>query len=118
MPVNMVYAVDESHPVDAAVGAAAISRIGGLLLLTGGSAGRAESQLDRLGLSSQVDRIVVAESAKESNVPWALIAVSAALAIAGIFLLAGAMRRSGQGRGEPLHEPEVGTRQPARETRH
>ena len=95
LPVNVAYVADEDRPVDAAVAATAVARIGGFLLPTpGGETAKAEEQINALGLADQVDHLVVARSASSSNVPWALIAVSAALAAAGIFLLDRAARKS------------------------
>jgi hypothetical protein len=95
LPVNVAYVADESRPVDAAVAAAAIARTGGFLLLTpGANVGTAEAQIKALGLTDQVDQLVVAESASSSSVPWALIAVSAVFAIAGIVLLDRAARKN------------------------
>ncbi len=109
LPVNLVYVADESRPVDAAVGAAAISRLGGLLLLTpGAGTGAAERQIDQLGLASQVDRIVVGESVGESNVPWPLIIASAVLAVVGVFLIDRAARKSRE-RPDAAPTPTVGT---------
>lgn len=94
LPVSVAYVADEGRPVDAAVAAAAIARTGGFLLLTpGGDAGAAEEQIAAMGLEGQVDQLVVAESTSPSNIPWALIAVFAVLAIAGIVLLDRAARK-------------------------
>jgi hypothetical protein len=119
LPVNVVYVADESRPVDAAVGAAAVARLGGFLLLTpGGDAAAAEEQINELGLSAEVDRIVVGESASSGDVPWALIALSGLLAAAGIFLLDRAARKNrGRGAGaEPSSVPSAPASQP--EPRH
>ncbi len=95
LPVNLAYVVDEDRPVDAAVAAAAVARLGGFLLPTpGADTGVAEEQINALGISDQVDQLVVAESTTPGNVPWALIAVSAVLAAAGIVLLDRAARKS------------------------
>jgi hypothetical protein len=94
MPLNVAYVVDESRPVDAAVGAAAVSRAGGLLLPTpGGSTEAAEARINAMGLANQVDQLVMVESTSPSNVPWALIAVFAVFAVAGIVLLDRAARK-------------------------
>ncbi|HEV2760379.1 MAG TPA: hypothetical protein VGV86_12500 [Acidimicrobiales bacterium] len=101
-PVNLAYVVDEDRPVDAAVAAAAVARLGGFLLPTpGGDTGVAEEQINALGIGDQVDQLVVAESTSPGNVPWALIAVSAVLAAAGIFLLDRAARKSRTTKGQP-----------------
>jgi hypothetical protein len=108
---------DESRPVDAAVGAAAVARLGGFLLLTpGGDASAAEERINQLGLSGQVDRIVVGESASSSNVPWALIVVSGIFAAAGIFLLDRASRKNRQRIADapPTSAPVAPTTQPER----
>ena len=94
LPVNVVFVADESRPVDAAVAGAAVARLGGLLVLTPeGDTATAEQRINEMGLSDQVDQIVVSESTSPSNVPWALIVVSAALAAAGVLLLALAARK-------------------------
>lgn len=106
LPVNVVYVADESRPVDAAVGAAAVARLGGFLLLTpGGDAGAAEQRINELGLSAEVDQIVVGESVTDSNVPWALIVLSGLFAAAGVFLLDRAARKNRQHRGETTASP-------------
>lgn len=95
LPVNVAYVADESRPVDAAVAAAAVARTGGFLLLTpGGNTGAAEEQINALGLADQVDQLVVVESNSPGDIPWALIAVFAVLAGAGIFLLDRAARKN------------------------
>jgi len=94
LPVNVAYVADEARPVDAAVAAAAVSRVGGLVLLTPGAAtGAAEKRIDQLGLAADVDHIVVVRSATSGSPPWALIVISALLAAAGIFLLDRAARK-------------------------
>lgn len=95
MPVNVAYVADESRPVDAAVAAAAVARLGGILVLTpGGGSGAAEGQIKAMGISDQVDQLVVARSASSSSIPWALIVIFALLAAAGIFLLDRASRKN------------------------
>lgn len=94
LPVNVAYVADESRPVDAAVAAAAVARSGGFLLLTPrGSTEAAEEQINALGLADQVDQLVIVESTSPSTVPWALIAVFAAFAVAGLVLLDRAARK-------------------------
>jgi hypothetical protein len=107
LPVNVVYVADEARPVDAAVAGAAAARAGGLLLLTpGADSGTAESRLNQLGLSSQVDRIVVAESTTSTSVPWALIVISGLLAAIGIVLLQrAATTRRRRGSATPAAKP-------------
>jgi hypothetical protein len=109
LPVSVAYIADESRPVDAAVAAAGIARSGGFLLLTpGGSTGAAEEQLNAMGLAGEVDQLVVAESTSPSNVPWALIAVFAVFAIAGIVLLDRAARKNRERAAAPAHvEPAL-----------
>ena len=104
MPVNIAYVADESRPVDAAVAAAGIARAGGILVLTpGGSASAAEEQINALGIADQVDQLIVAESTSPGNVPWALIAVFAVFAIAGIVLLDRAARKNRERGAAPAH---------------
>jgi len=95
LPVNVAFVADESRPVDAAVVGAAVARTGGILVVApGGTSGAAEEQIKALGLTDQVDQVVVAKSATSGSVPWALIVVSAILAVAGIVLLDRAARKS------------------------
>jgi putative cell wall-binding protein len=97
VPVNVAYVADGARPVDAAVAATMAARDGGLLLLSpGAGAPAAEKQLDGLGLTPVVDRIVVVRSSTSTSVPWPLIIVSILLAVLGIALLtrAGRKRRS------------------------
>lgn len=114
LPVNVVYVADQSRPVDAAVAAAAVARAGGLLLLTpGADAAKAEEQVKRMGLTDQVDRIVVAESATSGSIPWAPIALSGLLAVIGIILIdrAAVRRRAGDaGTAAPPSENSAGRR--------
>lgn len=99
LPVNVVWVADEARPVDAAVAGAAVARSGGLLLLTpGAKADAAERRLRDLGLASQVDQIVVAESTSSGGVAWVVFAVSAVLAALGIVLLQRAATLSRRGR--------------------
>jgi len=104
LPVNVAYVADESRPVDAAVAAAAVARTGGFLLLTpGGDTGAAEEQITAMGLSDQVDQLVMVESTSPGNVPWALIGVFAIFAIAGIVLLDRAARKNRERGAAPAH---------------
>jgi hypothetical protein len=97
LPVNVVFVADESRPVDAAVAGAAVARLGGLLVLTpGGDPAAAEERIQQMGLSDQVDQIVVSKSESGSNIPWVLIVLSAALAAAGLLLLLSAARKRQQ----------------------
>lgn len=107
----MAYVADENRPVDAAVAAAAVARQGGILLLTpGGDTDAAEEQIAAMGIGDQVDQLVVAESTSPSNIPWALIAVSAVFALAGIVLLDRAARKNRDRRGEAPHVVKPGAR--------
>ena len=104
LPVNVAFVADEDRPVDAAVAAAAVSRLGGFLLLTpGGDTAAAEEQINAMGLGGQVDQLVKAESTSPSGIPWALIAVSAVLAGAGIVLLDRAARKNRSRGAAPAH---------------
>ena len=109
LPVNVAYVADESRPVDAAVAAAAVARSGGLLLLTlGGDTGAAEKQVSALGLTGRVDQLVVAQSTSPSSIPWALIAVFAVFAVAGIVLLDRAARKNRERAAAPApREPAL-----------
>ena len=104
-------------PVDAAVAAAAVSRAGGFLLLTpGADTGAAEEQIGAMGLAGQVDQLVMVESTSPGNVPWALIAVFAVFAIAGIVLLDRAARKKRS--LPPATSPSVATPRKGAETGH
>jgi hypothetical protein len=109
LPVNLAYVADESRPVDAAVAAAAVSRAGGFLLLTpGADTSAAEKQIGAMGLGGQVDQLVMVESTSPGSVPWALIAVFAVFAIAGIVLLDRAARKNRERGAAPAHvEPAM-----------
>ena len=99
VPVNVAYVADQGRPVDAAVAATMAARNGGLLLLSpGAETPAAEKQLDGLGLTSTVDRIVVVRSSTSTAVPWAVIIVSVLLAVLGIALL---VRAAGKRRSQP-----------------
>jgi hypothetical protein len=95
VPVNVVYVADQARPLDAALAATVAARNGGLLLLTpGAKTPAAEKQLDGLGLSSMVDRIVVVQSSTSAtSVPWVVIIGSILLAVVGIVLLARAAQK-------------------------
>jgi putative cell wall-binding protein len=95
LPVNVVYVVDRVRSADAAVAAAAVARIGGVLVLTPGASSAAAEQLtSRLGIADSVDRIVVARSTTPSNVPWVLFVVIGLFALAGLVLLGWARQKS------------------------
>jgi hypothetical protein len=94
LPVNITYVADASRPVDAAVAAAAVARVGGIELLTpGAGTAAADSEIAQLGLTGAVDKMFVVRSSSSSSPPWALIVVSALLAVIGIFLLDRATRK-------------------------
>ena len=94
LPVNIAYVGDQGRPVDAAVAAAAVSRTGGIVLLSpgAGTAG-ADKQIDQLGLTGAVDKVVVVKSTTSTSPPWALIVASAVLAALGLVLLGLAARK-------------------------
>jgi hypothetical protein len=94
LPMNIAYVADDSRPVDAAVAAAAVSRTGGIVLLSpGAGTAAAGQQLDQLGLTGAVDKLVIVRSITSTSPPWALIVVSALLAALGVVLLGLAARR-------------------------
>jgi hypothetical protein len=94
VPVNVAYVADQARPVDAALAATVAARNGGLLLLTAGAeTPAAQKQLDGLGLTAMVDRMVVVRSSTPTAVPWTVITVSGLLAVVGIALLARAARK-------------------------
>jgi hypothetical protein len=101
VPVNVVYVADPARPVDAAIAATVAARNGALLLVSpGAGTPAARKQLDGLGLTSMVDRIVVVRSSTSTStsVPWAVITVSILFAVLGIALLG---RADGKRRSEP-----------------
>ncbi|MDQ6727979.1 MAG: hypothetical protein M3066_17735 [Actinomycetota bacterium] len=94
LPVNVAYVADDSRPVDAAVAAAAVARVGGIEILTpGAGSAAADKQIDQLGLTGAVDKVVVVKSTTSSSPPWALIVVSVLLAAVGVVLLGLAARK-------------------------
>jgi hypothetical protein len=94
LPMNIAYVADDSRPVDAAVAAAAVARTGGIVLLSpGAGTAAADKQIDQLGLTGAVDKVVVVKSTSSTSPPWALIVVSVLLAALGILLLALAARK-------------------------
>jgi hypothetical protein len=94
LPLNIAYVADEGRPVDAAVAAAAVARTGGMVLLSpGAGTAAADKQIDQLGLTGAVDKLVVVKSTSSSSPPWALIVVSVLLAALGVLLLGLAARR-------------------------
>jgi hypothetical protein len=88
LPVNIAYVADQSRPVDAAVTAAAVARVGGIEILTpSAGTGAADRQIDQLGLTGAVDKVFVIRSSTSSSPPWALIGISVVLAALGLLLL-------------------------------
>jgi len=79
-------------------------------------AGAAEEQISAMGLAGQVDQLVKVESNSPGNVPWALIAVFAVFAIAGIVLLDRAARKKRS--LPPATGPTVATPRKGAETGH
>ncbi|MFN2607913.1 MAG: cell wall-binding repeat-containing protein [Acidimicrobiales bacterium] len=118
LPTNVVYLADQDRPADAAVAAADVARVGGILVVNAGADdAAAERTLDQAGLGSRVDRIVVARSSSPGGrVPWAVIVISALLALIGLVLLARAAaakdrtrRPSGDASPVGSSEEEAGT---------
>jgi putative cell wall-binding protein len=108
LPMNVAYVADGSRPVDAAVAAAAVSRVGGIVLLTpGAGTAAAARQIDQLGLTGGVDKVVVVKSTSSTSPPWALIVVSVALAALGALLLGLAARRKQAGATETAVAPKT-----------
>src|SRR5947209_2517722 len=63
LPANVAYVADQDRPVDAAVTAAAVARIGGIEILTpGADTAAADKQIDQLGLTGSVDKEFVVKS--------------------------------------------------------
>lgn len=94
MSANVVYASSPHDPAVAAAVGAAVARLGGMALLTpGAGAATMEAALQRAGLDSVSDRAVTVrtEKARSANVP--LIIVEVLVILAGIALLAAALRR-------------------------
>jgi putative cell wall-binding protein len=101
LPMNVAYVADDSRPVDAAVAAAAVARTGGIVLLSpGAGTAAADKQIDQLGLTGAVDKVVVVKSTSSTSPPWALIVVSVLLAAFGVLLLGLAARRRRSGATE------------------
>jgi hypothetical protein len=69
-----------------------------------------------MGLSGQVDQLVMVESTSPGNVPWALIVVFAVFAAAGIVLLDRAARKKRS--LPPAAGPSVATPRKGAETGH
>jgi len=115
LPTNIAYVADDSRPVDAAVAAAAVARAGGVMLLSpGAGTAAADKQIDQLGLTGAVDKVMVVKSASSTSPPWALIVVSALLAGFGVLLLGLAARRRQTNATETAAAPRTS---PARELR-
>ena len=113
LPMNVAYVADQSRPVDAAVTAAAVARVGGIMLLTpGAGTSAADKQLAALGQSGAVDEMFVVRSATSASPPWPLLIVIAALAVIGFVLLALAGRKKPSAKGPSVGAPSTGA--PAR----
>ncbi len=98
LPTNLVYLADTERPFAAAVTAASVARLGGLLLLEPGAEPDAvDARLDDLALDSPVDRIVVVQPASSST-NWLLIVLAVVFAVAGAAFLVFVRRRSSEGR--------------------
>lgn len=70
LPTNLVYVADSDQPVAAAVMAASVARLGGLLILTpGADLDVADAALAAVDLASPVDRLVVVNTAA-SGTSW------------------------------------------------
>jgi putative cell wall-binding protein len=67
LPTNLAFSVESSQPMYAAVMGAAVGRIGGLLMLSPGGPPAARQALQRGGLRSKVDRLIVAERARKKG---------------------------------------------------
>ena len=86
LPVNIVHVVASERPFDAALTASAVARVGGLLVLApGADVESANRSIAELGLRSQVDRLVVAQSTAASGGGYRLVARDG-----GIFAFGGA----------------------------
>ncbi|MHB1533568.1 MAG: cell wall-binding repeat-containing protein [Acidimicrobiales bacterium] len=99
LPHNVVYSVDPSQPVDAAVLGAATARLGGQLILASGAA-QAERSLSVLGITPSVDRLVVVRQSGGSLWRWLgpLLGALVLLGGAASFLLT---KRSARRRDAP-----------------
>jgi hypothetical protein len=64
-----------------------------VVLTPGASTAAAEKRIEQLGLTGDVDHLVVVRSATSGSPPWALIVISVLLAGAGILLLDRAARK-------------------------
>ncbi len=74
-----------------------------LLLSPGSGTAAADKQIEQLGLTGAVDKVVIVKSATSTSRPWALIVVSVVLAAFGVLLLGLAARRSS--RATPEERP-------------
>src|SRR5215210_4718782 len=91
--VVALIGADDSRPVDAAVAAAGVARVGGMVRLTpGAGTDAADKQIDQLGLTGAVDKVVVVESTTSTSPPgpssWSAV-LFAALGVALLGLAAG-----------------------------
>jgi putative cell wall-binding protein len=120
LPVNIVYVADSARSADAGIAAAAVARVGGVLVLTPGASGSAaEAMTNRLGIGDAVDRIVVAKSTTPSNIPWVLFVVIGLFALAGLILLGWARQKSlAAGGTAPARAPTTTPAAPASPEQH
>jgi hypothetical protein len=88
VPANMVYVADPGRPADAAVAAAAVGRVGGLLVLAPhASATEAQSELSQAHLTVPLDQMVIVRSKSGAKSNTTLIIIFIALGAIGFLLL-------------------------------
>ncbi|MGH9158034.1 MAG: cell wall-binding repeat-containing protein [Acidimicrobiales bacterium] len=103
LPLDEVYVVDGANPIDGALAAAYVARLGGALMLApGADAGAATAALVRLGLLPQVDELTVLRSVL-TGPGYRLVASDG-----GVFAFGGA-RFLGSTGGQRLARPVVAT---------
>jgi putative cell wall-binding protein len=94
LPTNVVYLAGGDQPMEGAVMAASVARLGGLLLVQdAGGAGGAAGALDGVDAAAGADRIVVlATTAPGRN--WLPVALAVAFVVAGALFAGVALRRA------------------------
>lgn len=97
LPHNVVYAVQPSQPVVAAVVAAASARLGGEMIVASGST-QADDVIASVGTLAAVDRVVVVSQPGRSWGRWLALVLAALFCLLGgaFFLLAWRRTRTGE----------------------
>lgn len=106
MSGNIVYASNPGDPAVAGAVGAAVARLGGMALLTSGTGtGVMDAALQRAGLGAVADRVVTVRTEKASGVNVPLLVVEVLVILAGIGLLAVALRRRRAAATNPAAAP-------------